>query len=188
MLFAYALMLLVWLVGWLVGFTQSRESDNSISKCAWLILAIFGYGITFFQCYKTINTFFAFETNTQITFNTGAAFHTDIPFPSVTVCNSNRIHCERLYNAITNCTKVISWDYFIQFMWPIAYMKNNIVGNTILFFPWTSITIVHSSFTVWCVCWQKKLLFQSVFDCHFSKQNTNNCFFISFPKREKYNL
>ena len=31
------------------------------------------------------------------------------------------------------CTKVISRDYFIQFMWPIAYMKNNFVGNTILF-------------------------------------------------------
>ena len=53
------------------------------------------------------------------------------------------------------CTKVISRDYFIRFMLPIVYMKNNIVGNTILFFPWTSITIVHSSFTVWCVCWQK---------------------------------
>ena len=86
------------------------------------------------------------------------------------------------------CTKVISRDYFIRFMLPIVYMKNNIVGNTILFFPWTSITIVHSSFTVWCVCWQKKLLFQSVFDCHFSKQNTNNCFYISFSKREKYNF
>ena len=88
------------------GFTQSRESDNSISKCAWLILAIFGYGITFFQCYKTINTFFLFETNTQITFDTGTAFLTNIGFPSVTICNSNRIHCDRLYNAIINCTEV----------------------------------------------------------------------------------
>ena len=88
------------------GFTQSRESDNSISKCAWLILAIFGYGITFFQCYKTINTFFLYETNTRITFETGTAFKTKMGFPSVTVCNTNRIHCGHLYDAIINCTKV----------------------------------------------------------------------------------
>ena len=88
------------------GFTQSRDSDNLISKYVWLILAILGYGITFFTCYKTINTFFAFETNTRITFKTGTAFKTKIGFPSVTVCNSNRIHCGHLYDAITNCTKV----------------------------------------------------------------------------------
>ena len=88
------------------GFTQSRDSDNLISKYVWLILALLGYGITFFTCYKTINTFFYFETNTRITFETGTAFKTKIGFPSVTICNSNRIHCGHLYNAIINCTRV----------------------------------------------------------------------------------
>ena len=88
------------------GFTQSRDSDNLISKYVWLILALLGYGITLFTCYKTINTFFLYETNTRITFETGTAFKTKMGFPSVTVCNTNRIHCEHLYDAIINCTKV----------------------------------------------------------------------------------
>ena len=104
------------------GFTQSRDSDNSISKCAWFILALFGYGITFFQCYTTINTFFKNEINTKMTFQTGNAFTSTVGFPSVTVCNSNRVHCGRLYDAIINCTRVRfyqnhSTNLVIVFQW-----------------------------------------------------------------------
>ena len=88
------------------GFTQSRESDNLISKWVWLTLAILGYGITLFQCYKTVSTFFDGEFNTKTTFVSGNAFKTHIKFPSLTVCNSNRVHCGHLYDAIEKCTKV----------------------------------------------------------------------------------
>ena len=88
------------------GFTQSRESDNLISKWVWFTLALFGYGITLLTCYKTVSTFFNWETNTKITFVTGLPFETKIKFPAVTVCNSNRVHCGHLYDEIVNCTKV----------------------------------------------------------------------------------
>ena len=88
------------------GLTQSRESDNLISKWVWFTLALLGYGITLFTCYKTVSTFFDGEFNTKITFVTGTAFKTHIEFPAVTVCNSNRVHCGHLYDAIENCTKV----------------------------------------------------------------------------------
>ena len=88
------------------GFTQSRESDNLISKWAWFILALLGYGITLYQCYQTILTFFDGEFNTKITFITGTAYETDIKFPAITVCNSNRVHCGHLYESIVNCTQV----------------------------------------------------------------------------------
>ena len=88
------------------GFTQSRESDNLISKWAWFILALFGYAITLFQCYQTVSTFFNWETDTKMTFATGTAFKSQIKFPAVTVCNSNRVHCGHLYDEILNCTQV----------------------------------------------------------------------------------
>ena len=88
------------------GLTQCREADNKVSKTAWFILALLGYGLTWYTASNTIKTFFQAKTDTKILFTTGTGFKTKINFPSVTVCNSNRIHCGHLYDLILNCTKV----------------------------------------------------------------------------------
>ena len=88
------------------GFTQCRDSDNSISKCAWFILALLGYGTTLYGVWFSIAGFLRHEYTTKMSYKTGTAFKTKINFPSVTICNKNRVHCGHLYDLIQNCTKV----------------------------------------------------------------------------------
>ena len=88
------------------GFTQCRDSDNSVSKCAWFILALLGYGCTLYSVWFSIDGFLKHEYTTKVSYKTGTAFKTKINFPSVTICNKNRVHCGHLYDLIQNCTKV----------------------------------------------------------------------------------
>ena len=89
------------------GLAQCRDSDNKISKVYWIILALTGYALTMYTFTMTIQSFFYHPTDTKILFETGVGFQTRLNFPSVTVCNSNRIHCGHLYDLIQDCAKVI---------------------------------------------------------------------------------
>ena len=89
------------------GLAQCRDSDNIISKVYWIILTLSGYALTMYTFSMTIQSFFNYNTNTRILFGTGVAFRDRLNFPSVTVCNTNRIHCGHLYDLIQECTKVI---------------------------------------------------------------------------------
>ena len=84
------------------GVSQYRISDNKISKCLWLFLFVCGlWGTTFM-------------VRTALLKYLGHAFITvvrrenqfSVDFPSVTICNPNRIHCQHLYDMIDECTKV----------------------------------------------------------------------------------
>ena len=90
----------------LAGFTQCRDTDTSISKGFWFILAIIGWSLTAYSTYSTIKSFLEYETMTKTTFQTGSSLKTKLKFPSVTVCNSNRVHCGHLYDLIYQCEEV----------------------------------------------------------------------------------
>ena len=93
----------------LAGFTQCRDTDIVISKGFWFILAITGWILTVFSTYSTIQSFLTYETVTKSAVETGTVFKTDLVFPSVTICNSNRVHCGHLYDLIYKCEQVDSF-------------------------------------------------------------------------------
>ena len=86
----------------IAGISHIRDTDCKASKIAWFILGSLGIvltGCTVYQC------FFSFSSYGTIT---TVSVH-NIPklkFPSVTICNHNRVHCRHLYNLIRNCTQV----------------------------------------------------------------------------------
>ena len=86
----------------LSGVTQVRDTDCKISKASWFLFAILGLGLT---CYLVTNCFqslLAYETETTIDIRNPL----EVEFPSVTICNQNRVHCGNLYQLIVRCTKV----------------------------------------------------------------------------------
>ena len=99
------------------GITQSRDSDNSISRWAWFSLGLVGYCLTTYSAVQTISSFFEYPSYTNVFIKTGTAFQTARNFPSVTICNRNRIHCGHLYDLIQNCTAVMyrfSFYYIVK--------------------------------------------------------------------------
>ena len=86
----------------IAGITQVRASDCKISKAAWFLLATFGIAFTAHTVRKCVQTYMAHENETTIDIRSKF----EIDFPSVTICNNNRVHCRNLYNLILNCTKV----------------------------------------------------------------------------------
>ena len=95
----------------IAGITQVRASDCKISKAAWFLLATFGIAFTAHTVRKCVQTYLAHENETTIDIR--SKFKID--FPSVTICNHNRVHCRNLYNLIRNCTKVTYRDLLLKF-------------------------------------------------------------------------
>ena len=109
----------------LAGFTQCRDTDTLISKGFWFTLALTGWTLTCYTTYSTISSFLDYEIVTKTTFEIGAVFQNNVTFPSVTICNSNRVHCGHLYDLIYKCEKVIdftSFRYLYQLYFPIIVL------------------------------------------------------------------
>ena len=85
------------------GFTQARDSDNKVSTCIWTILFLVGFGLTLNGLADQILFFLEYNStmNIELAHNSSGMI-----FPSVAVCNQNRIHCGHLYEKIISCSKV----------------------------------------------------------------------------------
>ena len=94
------------------GVTQVRDTNRQISKVAWMLLAFFGFGLTFWTVNKTVQNYFDFESVTTINVRNKDV----IDFPSVTVCSQNRVHCKHLYNLIKTCTKVSNFMFHVMML------------------------------------------------------------------------
>ena len=94
----------------IAGITQFRTTNCKVSKCAWFLLATFGILFTAYTVIQCVQGYLAYKTETTI--NIRSEFKMD--FPSVTICNQNRVHCRHLYNLIQNCTKVFTWNIPLQ--------------------------------------------------------------------------
>ena len=84
------------------GFAQARTSNNKYSKCAWSILFIIGAVLTIRGLQASISSYLEHRSVTTIT----NEFVSMLKFPSVTICNLNRVHCGHLYDMISRCEKV----------------------------------------------------------------------------------
>ena len=88
------------------GITQVRESDNGFSKWAWSLLSAIMFALTIYAVVSSVHGYFQYANTTKIRFIGRAGQQTNVKFPSVTICNSNRVHCGHLYEMIRNCTEV----------------------------------------------------------------------------------
>ena len=86
----------------LSGISQYRISDNRISKYLWLLLYFAGLSGTIGMVIIAFDRYLSHEFLTVV--QRQNQFSVD--FPSVTICNPNRIHCQHLYDMIENCIKV----------------------------------------------------------------------------------
>ena len=86
----------------LSGISQYRLSDNKLSKCLWLFLHFGGLFGTIAMVRIAMLRYLGHEFVTVV--RRENQFSVD--FPSVTICNPNRIHCQHLYDMIDECTKV----------------------------------------------------------------------------------
>ena len=90
-----------WYIGFnsLGGLTQWRDSDNWASKAFWGTLFCVGVTFTLLGVWATVAKFLAHDTVIAIE----ADFSWQLPFPAITVCNSNVIHCSHFYDLISEC-------------------------------------------------------------------------------------
>ena len=88
----------------IAGITQFRTTDCNFSKTAWFLLATFGILFTAYTVTQCVQGYLDYKTETTIDIRS----EFKIDFPSVTICNHNRVHCRNLYNLIRNCTKVMN--------------------------------------------------------------------------------
>ena len=84
------------------GISQSRVSDCRIHKYLWILAFIVGSSFTTYQVYNALLTYKKHNTETSITLKNKV----QLDFPSVTICNQNRVHCRHLYDRILECKKV----------------------------------------------------------------------------------
>ena len=91
------------------GITQAKATDCKISKAAWIIIFLVGTGITYWSMIKCLQGYLSHGHVTSMDIKSEAR----VDFPSVTICNQNRVHCLNLYNLIRNCTEVENLCIFI---------------------------------------------------------------------------
>jgi hypothetical protein len=93
---------------WFVGFTtlgglvQIFASTDRWSKAMWVVLFVSGFIGTLVGLQQTFGNYFEFNVVTSVTI----AHSYTLPFPSVTICNANRVHCGQLYKLIRTCQEV----------------------------------------------------------------------------------
>ena len=86
----------------IAGISHIRDTDCKTSKIAWFLLGNLGIILTGCTVYQCFFSFLSYGTITTVSVH-------NIPklkFPSVTICNHNRVHCRHLYNLIRKCTQV----------------------------------------------------------------------------------
>ena len=89
------------------GISQYRISDNKVSKAFWLTLYCFGLVVTLFLVEKSFRRYLSHPYVTKVERKNEFSS----AFPSVTICNPNRVHCKHLYNRLKECNtvKISSW-------------------------------------------------------------------------------
>jgi hypothetical protein len=106
------------------GLQNIYHASGRLSSCVWTLLCVIGFACTVRDVYTTTIEYLAYPVITSTTVDQVVA----LPFPSVTVCNLNRIHCTNLrklaaehwgtelgarlldLHAITNCHVDFSWE------------------------------------------------------------------------------
>ena len=84
------------------GITHARDSDCKIAKQVWFILFISGCCMTIWGVIISVESYLEFKSVTTVS----REYKSLLTFPSVTICNLNRVHCGNLNELIDKCSKV----------------------------------------------------------------------------------
>ena len=85
------------------GYTQYVASKNPTSKIFWAILTALGLFITIFSIERNFVDMLAFDVTTSVSVSDNSS----LKFPTVTLCNTNRVDCLQLFQKIEICKEVI---------------------------------------------------------------------------------
>ena len=81
------------------GVNNAGRSPSNIRKAIWLLVFIFLAALTVQDLVSLTREFLSWPVDVSTTID-----HKDaIPFPSVTVCNQNRVSCRRLKEFLDRC-------------------------------------------------------------------------------------
>ena len=92
------------------GITQYRSTDCRTSKCFWSVVTVVALISTCFTVFQAFCSYYKHDTVTSVRIQSEITTE----FPSVTICNLNRVHCRHLYNHIRKCTKVIDYNIIMS--------------------------------------------------------------------------
>jgi hypothetical protein len=84
------------------GYTQYLASKNPTSKIFWAILTVLGLFITIISMERNFTDLLGFGVTTSVTVSGNSSLN----FPTVTLCNSNRVNCLQLFRKIEICKEV----------------------------------------------------------------------------------
>ena len=90
---------------WYYGFSQvgaishAREDNKTIFKVIWLLCYAMGWTLTIYFLWELIIDIQKYEVNTLITIEEKPL----LPFPAVTICSKNRMHCQHFFDLIREC-------------------------------------------------------------------------------------
>ena len=88
------------------GITHARESDSKIAKQIWIALFISGCLMTIWGVKISIESYLEYRSVTTVS----KEYKSLLTFPSVTICNLNRVHCGNLDKMIKRCETDESCD------------------------------------------------------------------------------
>ena len=84
------------------GLVQFFASKNVVSKTYWFVIFAVSSIATFGQVYTVFEDYFSYNVVTDVK----VIQNSSIDFPSVTICNTNRVHCGNLLKYASTCEKV----------------------------------------------------------------------------------
>ena len=84
------------------GFSQMHESKSPFSKLFWMFLTVLGLVMTFWGIERAIADYLVMDVTVAVDVKSNGT----LLFPTVTVCNENRVHCGQLLTKIILCDKV----------------------------------------------------------------------------------
>ena len=90
----------------------------------WAVIFVLGCLLTFISVQSTFSKYLNFGVTVGVSLEKKSL----IPFPSVTFCNANKVHCGNLYNLIVGCQQVCSLilsdlsslTWYLIFVWGIS--------------------------------------------------------------------
>ena len=84
------------------GLVQFFASKNVISKAYWLIILVAATVATSINVFNVFEDFLSYPVVTDVK----VIQNSSIEFPSVTICNTNRVHCGNLLKYVSTCQNV----------------------------------------------------------------------------------
>ena len=95
------------------GYTQFLASKDKSSKNFWAFLTLIGLIFTGISFERSFVDFLEYDVTVSIS----VTDNTTLKFPTVTICNSNRVHCGRLLERI-NAIEDVRYYLFFSFNSP----------------------------------------------------------------------